>query len=71
MPGATRYSYVSWDDTPYFGIFRVEYTVEFEGVKNEMNKIVIACPLWLLFIIALIIALLIGKFIFGKRKNKE
>ena len=48
MPGATRYSYVSWDDTPYFGIFRVEYTVEFEGVKNEMNKIVIACPLYLL-----------------------
>ncbi len=69
MPGATRYSSVSWDQTPYMGIFRVYYTVEFEGVKNQIEKIVIICPLWFIFIIALIIALIVVKIVFGKRKN--
>jgi len=69
MPGATRYSYVSWDETPYLGIFRVNYTVEFEGVKNELDKIVIVCPLWLLFIIISIVVLILIKIILGKKQK--
>ena len=69
MPGATRFSSVSWDETPYFGIFRVNYTVEFEGVKNELDKIVIICPLWLLFIVIAIVVLILIKIILGKKQK--
>ena len=72
MPGATRYSSVSWENTPYFGFFRVKYSVEFEGVKNDLERIVIICPLWLTFVFVAIVILIIIKFILGaKKKNKE
>lgn len=69
MPGATRFSNISWGETPYLGIFRVNYTVEFEGVKNELDKIVIVCPLWLIFIIVLIVILIAAKIIIGKKQK--
>ena len=68
MPGGTRYTSVKWDNTPAIGIFRVVYTVEFEGVKDSLSKLVIICPVWLLFIIAVVIFLLVFKFIFRKKK---
>ena len=69
MPEATRYTSISWDDTPNIGIFRVNYIVEYEGVKKEVSKMVIVCPLWLLFIIALILALIIIKIVLGRKKK--
>lgn len=69
MPEATRYTNISWEETPSIGVFRVKYTVEFEGVKNELDKIVIVCPLWLIFIIVLIVILIAAKIIFGKKQK--
>lgn len=69
MPEVTRQSSVSWNETPSVGIFRVKYTVEFEGVKNELEKIVIICPLWLLIIIFLFIVVLIYRIVTGAKKK--
>ena len=71
MPEATRYTSVSWNETPSMGIFRVNYKVNFEGVEKEISKVVIICPLWLMFIVVMIIVLIVIKFVLGKKKKPE
>lgn len=71
MPESTRTKIVSWDDTPSVGIFHVIYKVEFEGVESKVDKMVIVCPLWLLFIILLAIFLIIFKIWSGKKREKK
>ncbi len=69
MPGNTNYTKITWEETPSIGIFHVIYNVEYEGVSEKVDKMVIICPLWLLFIIAAIIFLIIFKILSGKKKN--
>jgi len=69
MPEGKRYTSIGWNETPSIGIFRVNYKVEFEGVENQVSKLVIVCPLWLLFVIVVIIALIVVKFVLGKKKR--
>ncbi len=69
MPGATNYSSVTWDNTPSVGIFHVIYNVEYEGVESTIDKYVIVCPLWLLFIILLAFILIAMRFIFGNKRK--
>jgi len=70
MPGNTTVSKVTWEETPSVGIFHVIYNVEFEGVNNNVDKYVIVCPIWLLFIIIALIFLIIFKIIWGKREKR-
>lgn len=72
MPGSIRATNVTWDETPSIGIFHVLYDVEFEGVKKEVDKYVIVCPIWLLFLIILGIILIIFRILSVKKKaDKE
>lgn len=71
MPGASRLTSIAWESTPVAGIFRVKYSVEFEGVKNELEKIVIVCPLWLLIVIVLFIATIIYRLLTSAKPSKK
>ena len=71
MPGNTNYASVTWSETPSIGIFHVIYNVEYEGVESKVDKIVIICPLWLLFLIILALFLLIFRILSAKKKKKE
>ena len=71
MPEKNLYSSVTWEETPSVGIFHVIYNVEYEGVESKVDKIVIVCPLWLLFLIILALFLLIFRILSAKKKKKE
>ncbi|MBQ3294779.1 hypothetical protein IJG98_03615 [Candidatus Saccharibacteria bacterium] len=71
MPGNTAYTSVSWDETPSVGIFHVIYNVEYEGVESKVDKIVIVCPLWLLFLILLAIFLIIFRILSAKKRSTK
>ena len=62
LPGASRAISQTWDNTPSIGIFKVRQTVYYDSMDNEPSvteKMVIVCPVWLLFVIFFLIAALI------------
>lgn len=58
MPGTERFHTESCN-LPAFGLFRVKQTVSIFGETSIMEKTIIVCPIWLLFIVIFAIAALI------------
>ena len=63
LPDTTRYFFNTWGDVPAIGIFRAKQTVTIFGETSVNEKIIVICPLWLLFIVIFLIALLLICFV--------
>lgn len=55
LPETSRYNSISWDGAPHLGIFRVKQTVTIADDTKTIEKIVFLCPIWLIFILLLIV----------------
>ena len=51
LPESEKYNTLSWDEAPTMGIFKVRQTVSIFDDVSTVERIVIICPLWLLFVI--------------------
>ncbi|MBQ8996427.1 hypothetical protein IJ095_00125 [Candidatus Saccharibacteria bacterium] len=71
MPERSIFTSVKWDGAPSLGVFHVIYNVEYEGVKANVDKIVIVCPIWLLFILIACLFIVLFAIIFGEKKEKK
>lgn len=59
LPDTKRYSEIKWENAPMLGVFKVKQTINYLGESSVVEKIVIICPLWLIFIIIFLLVLMI------------
>lgn len=59
LPDTRRLNTVTWDGAPALGIFRVKQTVTIFDQTSTTEKLVFLCPIWLIFIVLLLIFCLI------------
>lgn len=74
LPETTRYITQKWDETPAVGIFKVRQVVYYDSTDNEPSiteKVVIICPIWLIFIILFVIFALIFYFVAKAKARKK
>ena len=51
LPDTKRFHAQNWFEAPMVGIFKVRQTIKFLDKVSVVEKIVIVCPLWLIFLI--------------------
>ena len=70
LPGVTKYHEQEYN-LPSIGIFRAKQTVKIFGEESIVEKTIIVCPLWLLFIIVFAIVMLIIWLVLKAKNRKE
>ena len=74
LPGATRMITQTWDKTPAVGIFKVRQTVYYDSLDSTPSvteKMVIVCPIWLMFLVVFAIAAIIIYFVTRAKARKS
>ena len=61
LPESSRYTTMTWQDSPRFGIFRLSQTIKYLGDTSRVEKIILICPIWLaILILAFVVALIVS-----------
>lgn len=71
FPETERYNEVEWTNAPKLGLFRVKQTVKIFDKVSEKEKLVFICPIWLILIFVVIIALIVYKLVSSAMKRRE
>ena len=70
LPNTQKY-YSQECNLPMVGIFRAKQVVKIIGEESIVEKTIIVCPLWLLFVVIFGIVLLIAWIIAKTKKRKD
>lgn len=70
LPETERY-HMQTCNLPSVGIFRAKQTVRIFGETSIVERIVIICPLWLIFVIVIVLVALIFWIVFRVRSRKR
>lgn len=71
IPDTSRFNSITWEGAPRIGIFSVEQTIEFAGQVSTNKKLVLICPLWLLFVIFAMLFFIIFWLVSRARDRKR
>lgn len=71
LPETQRFNSISWEGAPHLGVFRVEQVVSIANDTKTYSKIVFLCPIWLLFIVLLIIFCVVFWIVSRIRSRKD
>lgn len=71
IPETSRFNSITWEGAPHIGIFSVEQTIEFAGQISTNKKLVLICPLWLLFVIFALLFFIIFWLVSRARSRKR
>ena len=71
VPETSRFNSITWEEAPAIGIFSVEQTIEFADKVSTVHKLVLICPLWLLFIIFALLFFIIFWLVSRARDRKR
>lgn len=71
LPGTSRQQTLVWENTPKIGIVKVKQTIRFLDDEINTERIVIFCPLWLIFSVLILIVLAILWIILAARHRKH
>ena len=74
LPGTTRYVSQEWSEAPLVGIFKVRQVAAYGSNSDDKSiteKIVIICPIWLIFIIVFIITAIMIYLVMKAKSRKN
>ncbi len=72
LPETTRKVVTTWNDSPRLGIFRVSLTSEYLNETQNLEKVVIVCPLWLILVVIVAVVMLVLKLtVLSKNSQKR
>ncbi|MBR5620931.1 hypothetical protein IKW75_00355 [Candidatus Saccharibacteria bacterium] len=71
VPETSRFNSITWEQAPSIGIFYVEQSIEFAGQTSTVGKLVLICPLWLLFVVFALLFFIIFWLISRARDRKR
>lgn len=71
IPETTRFSSISWEEISPIGIYWAQQIVDYAGQTDTVEKFVIICPLWLLFVIFALIFFIIFWLVSRARGRKR
>ncbi len=71
-PETSRFNSMTWEGAPTLGIFWMEQIIEFGDKVSTVGKFVLICPLWLIFVIfVLLFAAIFWLVSRAKKRNKR
>ncbi|MBR1802299.1 LapA family protein [Candidatus Saccharibacteria bacterium] len=70
LPETRRFTSIEWENTPAIGIYKVHLTITYNDQTEEVTKIVLVCPLWVIVLVLVFIGALIFWLVSRNRNRK-